>query len=95
MKLRIFTGCWGSYVDTFEKACAASLNWPKNREAIKDALWTIITDDPVRCYDIAKNCGVESVHAIQMKGEKHPTLEFSDALYEEMQKCIEIGRAHV
>jgi hypothetical protein len=89
MKLRIFTGAWGNYVDTFEKACAASLNWPKNREAIKDATWTIITDDPVRCYDIAKNCGVESVHAIQLKGEKHPTLEFSDALYDEMQQCID------
>lgn len=89
MKLRIFTGAWGSYVNTLDKACAASFRWPLNREAIKDSLWTIVTDDPERCYEIGKSCGDVAVHCIAMDSSKHPTLDFSQKLYDEMQACID------
>ncbi len=90
MKLRIFTGAWSSYVDTLDKACAQSLRWPQNREAIKGSEWTIVTNesDFDRVSEIRESCGITKGRNVPLDPNMHPTLSFSAALYEEMQTCI-------
>lgn len=91
MNLRIFTGVWGNYVDTFERGVATSLNWPLNREAIKGANWNIVTERKnfERVSEIRERCGVFKGENIELFPGEHPTLQFSARLYEEMKKCIE------
>ncbi len=90
MRLRLFTGAWGSYVDTLERACAQSLNWPRNREAIKDANWDIVTEEKNfdRVDKIRIKCGVTSGQNLALKNGMDPTAQFSNFLYDEMATCI-------
>ncbi len=90
MKLRIFTGAWSDYVDTLENACAASLGWPRNRAAIQGANWDIVTEESnfERVNKLRESLGIEGRNWPLIEG-KHPTLQFSDYLYAEMQTCID------
>jgi hypothetical protein len=90
VKLRLFTGAWGRYVETFDQACAASLRWPRNREAIKSAHWTICTEEKhiERVTQIRESCGVFRGDVLKLyPGDM--TAQFSSLLYQEMRKCIE------
>ncbi len=41
--LRIYSPCWGpKHLDLLERCLGASLRWPKNFEAIRDAKWNIL-----------------------------------------------------
>ncbi len=90
MNLRLFTGCWGAYINTFENACAASLAWPQNKEAIKGANWNIVCDEKSqeRVDEIRLRCGITRGKNIILRPSQDPTLQFSGALYEEMAACI-------
>lgn len=91
MTLRIFTGAWGKYVDTLENGCAASLGWPLNRAAIKGATWSIFTEESnfERVDEIRVRTGVTHGKNIKLIGGVNPTAAFSNALYDEMQKCVD------
>ncbi len=90
MNLRLFSGCWGSYINTFEKACAASLAWPQNKEAIRGANWNIVCDEKSveRVDEIRKRCGIIRGRNIILHAGQDPTVQFSGHLYEEMATCI-------
>jgi hypothetical protein len=91
LNLRLFTGAWGEYVDVLDKACAQSLRWPRNREAIKGSTWNIVTEKKnfERVDEIRASCGVTRGTNIAIHGAQDPTLQFSGYLYEEMRTCIQ------
>jgi hypothetical protein len=44
MKKRLFTMVWGKdHIELFKNACFRSMNWPKNKAAIKDDEWVVLT----------------------------------------------------
>lgn len=90
MNLRLYTGVWGKYIDTFERACAASLAWPQNKAAIKGANWNIVTEEKYfeRVNEIRARCGVIRGANIKLHSGQDPTQQFSGHLYEEMAACI-------
>lgn len=91
MNLRIFTGVWGPYIDTFERGVASSLVWPRNRAAIKGATWTICTEEKnfERVNEIRYRAGIVHGANHRIHGAQDPTLQFSGYLYEEMKRCID------
>lgn len=91
MNLRIFSGAWGSYINTFERGVAASLSWPRNKEAIRGATWTIVTEEKNfdRVKEIRERCGVFRGDLIALHSGQDPTTQFSGHLYKEMQVCID------
>lgn len=43
-RIRLWTAVWGEkHIEWFKAACLNSLCWPKNAEALEDAIWTIVT----------------------------------------------------
>lgn len=90
MNLRIFTGAWSSYVDILERGCAASLNWPRNKDAIKGATWTIVTEEKNfgRVKEIRERCGVFRGETVALHSGQDYNFQFSGHLYQEMQTCI-------
>lgn len=91
MNLRIFTGVWGKYIDTFERGCGASLNWPLNRAAIKGANWNIVTEKKYfdKVSEIRERCGIFKGENIELHAGQAPTIQFSGYLYQEMKRCIQ------
>ncbi len=42
--LRLFTAVWGEkHLDWLERGCLTSLKWPKNKEALENAVWAFMT----------------------------------------------------
>ena len=69
LNLRIMTAVWGSnHADWFERACARSLSWERNRAAIKNATWTLFTkhEDVARVTAIAHKVGVKRVEYVEL-----------------------------
>jgi hypothetical protein len=90
VNLRLFTGVWGKYIDTFELACAQSLEWPSNKEAIKGSTWNIVCEPKheERVNAIRARCGVFRGQNIFLHNAQDFTHQFSGHLYEEMKKCV-------
>lgn len=87
--MRIFTAVWGKYIDLFERACFASLTWPKNREALKGAVWSVYSQvedfDAIRKICERADVGVE-LTPLTMQAQSGRMM--AGALIMEIDKCL-------
>lgn len=97
--LRIFTAVWGqTHIDWFERACARSLSWPKNRASLKGATWNIVSkaEDAARVMAIAEKIGVNKLEFSEIPPHvQGATPEMGsvllNALFSVMGMCLKDG----
>lgn len=97
-KIRLFTLVWGErYIDWFERACVASLCWPKNADTLQQhaVAWDILTrhEDADRLRNIAARLGIPvEIRYLRDTGPNIGAV-LQQALIDEMRLCLEQGQA--
>lgn len=95
MKLRIFTLVWGNqYLDWFERACVASLCWPKNLAALRahTAEWNVYTTDGdiPRVRSILERTSIPiQTHPFGHRNSSGETLQ--PTILDHLKNCVQTG----
>lgn len=83
MTVRVFTFVYGKHLDLWRRTITC-LGWPKNKEALKDAVWSVYTDD----IDAAKRV-VPDAEVTKIKISSDIGKQLSDCLIRELKACYQ------
>lgn len=76
--LRIYTACWGKYIDLFEKTIIRSFRWPQNNKALlnENVTWSLHTNkkDAARLIQACKRTGIENYELTELSHPKDGTV---------------------
>lgn len=96
--LRIYTVCWGSHIELFEKTIIRSFGWPKNKKALlnENVTWSFHTykKDTTKLIQLAKRIGIDNIEITELSPEfDKPQADVGACLLihfkEEIKRCLE------